>query len=241
MPKGEIEIHPYLQFGEAIPNATRLILGSFPVYYCTEPETPRKVEEKSKGVVPFFYGSRSSKLWKLYQAHVDPTLLLPIVREVAIASLSARGIAMSDTILSAERKEYSASDNDLRNQVWNTDGLRHLLNLGVIKVLCTSKGVLQSLGRRIICPEGNSFGEYLDVEALELQSQFLGNIGGDATTIVEPIAAVYRLNNGSLVAAICIPSPGSAQRSVQHFGYVHGTKADYASRYFERAFKWLQE
>jgi hypothetical protein len=146
MPIGEIETHPYLQFGEAIPNASRLILGSFPVYYCTEPETPRKAEEKSKGVVTFFYGSRSSKLWKLYQAHVDPALLLPISQEAAIASLSDRGIAMSDTIISAERNDYSASDIDLRNETWNTDGLRRLLNLGVIKVLCTLKGRSKTLG-----------------------------------------------------------------------------------------------
>ncbi len=188
-----------------------------------------------------FYGSRHSKLWKLYHAHVDPTLLLPINRDAAIASLSERGIAMSDTILSAERKERSASDNDLRNQVWNTNGLRRLLNLGVIKVLCTSKGVLQSLGRRIICTEGNPIGEHQQAEALALQAQFIASIDGDAATIIEPIAAVYKLHNGTTVAAICIPSPGSAQRSVQHFGYAHGSKAEYASRYFERAFNWLQE
>jgi hypothetical protein len=34
MPIGEIEIHPYLEMGQ-IPNSRKLILGSFPVYECT--------------------------------------------------------------------------------------------------------------------------------------------------------------------------------------------------------------
>jgi hypothetical protein len=212
------------------------------VYYCTAPETPKKANKRTeKGIAQFFYGSHRSKFWKLYQAHVDDTLILPINQECAIASLSERGIAMSDTIVSAERKEHSASDNDLHNQVWNTEGLRRLLNLGVIKVLCTSKGVLQSLGRRVICTEGNPIGEHQLAEALALQYQFISSIDGDAATIIEPIEAVCKLYNGATVAAICIPSPGSAQRSVQYFGYVNGSKKVFADRYFARAFKWLVE
>jgi hypothetical protein len=92
-----------------------------------------------------------------------------------------------------------------------------------------------------MCTEDNPIGRYSNVEASELQAKFFSNIGGEASTITEPIAAVYRLNNGSEVAAICTHSTGSAQRSIQHFGYVHGSKKDYTSRYFEIAFKWLQE
>lgn len=242
MPTGEVETHPYLQFGEAIPSAQRLILGSFPVYYCTDADTPEKAQKRAgKGIAQFFYGSHRSKFWKLYQTYVDPAIALPISREAAVASLSEREITISDTIVSAERKEHSASDKDLSNHEWNTAGLTRLFNNGIVKVLCTSKGVLRDLGKRIIYAEGNAIGEYSSMETLALQSQFISSIGGDVVIITEPIAAVYKLYNGSTVAALSIPSPGSAQRSIQHFGYVHGSKADYANQYFQQAFKWLLE
>ena len=45
MPIGEIETHPYLQQGH-INGATKLILGSFPVYECTDQDSQLKRQNR---------------------------------------------------------------------------------------------------------------------------------------------------------------------------------------------------
>jgi hypothetical protein len=242
MPIGEIETHPYLHIGETVRGATRLILGSFPVYYCTNEDTPfKELYRADNDTSRFFYGSHRSKFWRLYQSYVDPAITLPIDVHDVLASLSANRIAVSDTIISAERVEYSASDRDLTIHEWNTNGLAAVFARGVGKVLCTSKGVLRDLSNKIICADGAGIGEYSLSESLHLQSDFVEQIGGNAAAVVEPIARVYAMNDGHTVSAICIPSPGSSQRSVQHFGHMQGSKAEYAERYFQQAFDWLLE
>jgi hypothetical protein len=68
MPIGEVETHPYLLQG-AISNVNKLILGSFPVYECTDPDNDRKVyKRQEEGTVRFFYGSIDSDFWRLYKS-----------------------------------------------------------------------------------------------------------------------------------------------------------------------------
>jgi hypothetical protein len=67
MPIGEIETHPYLHQGQ-INRATKLILGSFPVYECTNQDNLIKQENRhDEGTVRFFYGSIDSKFWQFYR------------------------------------------------------------------------------------------------------------------------------------------------------------------------------
>lgn len=54
MPLREIEKHPYLQQGQIL-GATKLILGSFPVYECTDEDCQFKQQKRlNEGTVPFF-------------------------------------------------------------------------------------------------------------------------------------------------------------------------------------------
>jgi hypothetical protein len=63
MPINEIEYHPYLQIGEAIP-ASRMIVGTFPVYSLTNLRTPRKnYLQHQRGDISFFYGSQANCFW----------------------------------------------------------------------------------------------------------------------------------------------------------------------------------
>jgi hypothetical protein len=65
------EIHPYLNEGN-IKGSTKLILGSFPVYACTEPDNAEKLAiRNTEGTVRFFYGSCKSRFWGLYHQFVD--------------------------------------------------------------------------------------------------------------------------------------------------------------------------
>ncbi|WP_175635096.1 uracil-DNA glycosylase family protein [Pedobacter ghigonis] len=103
MPQNEIETHPYLQDG-LIPNATKLILGSFPVYECTDDDNPLKKDMRlKKGSQRFFYGSSKNKFWEKYSNSLDSTILRPWDRDKILISLKKHQIAISDTIISCDR------------------------------------------------------------------------------------------------------------------------------------------
>jgi hypothetical protein len=56
MPLEEFETHPYLTQGQ-LKGATKLILGSFPVYECINPDKQIKQQTRNKeGTIRFFMG-----------------------------------------------------------------------------------------------------------------------------------------------------------------------------------------
>jgi G:T/U-mismatch repair DNA glycosylase len=238
MPIGEREIHPYLQDGE-IAGSTKLILGSFPVYECVN---YNKVKDDSnsrtQSVLPFFYGSENSKFWELYRSNVDGSITPIPKKDLILASLKQHKIAISDTILSCERHEYSSSDNDLINRTYNVQGVQALIQKGVKKVLCTSKGVLKDLEKQILCAGKNSIGHVDDAASAVFQQDFLNQLGGNNKQVTGPIAKVFIINNKP-VKALAIPSPGSPQRQLASFGFVGTDWRTYANHYFSSAFTWL--
>ena len=156
MPIGEIETHPYLQQGH-INGATKLILGSFPVYECTDQDSKLKRQNRqNEGTIRFFYCSNRNSLWTKYGEYIDNSIVEPWDSGLIIESLIENQIAVSDTIKSCERyiykkdkktKEkklypYSSEDSALKNKTWNREIITTLINNGVTKILCTSKSVL---------------------------------------------------------------------------------------------------
>jgi hypothetical protein len=240
MPLSEIETHPYLQQGE-INNATKLILGSFPVYECTDQDNEKKQQDRQKkGSIRFFYGSSSSTFWNLYSTYIDDTIVLPPVPDVILQSLTDRQIAISDIISSCVRHDYSSEDSKLIQRVYNRDGIQKLIKKGVHKILCTSKGVLSILEKQVICIDSNPLGKLDNNLSAKLQSDFLTQIGGNNNQINNPVAKVYLVNNIQ-VKVVAIPSPGSPQRQLTQFGFNDLDWSDYANRYFKNAFTWLIE
>ncbi|WP_299989283.1 hypothetical protein [uncultured Pontibacter sp.] len=238
MPIGEVETHPYLLDG-AIHGATKMILGSFPVYECTNPDNQIKLgNREAEGTVRFFYGSVDSRLWGKYIAYVDNNLDLPPNPQLILESLSHFGVAISDTITQSERRDFSSSDSDLRGRQWNRRMILDLITSGVTKVLCTSKGVLSDLERKIICPA--NFGQVDMAQSLGFQHNFIQGIGGSDTLLqVSPVARVFTIGEAT-VQALAIPSPGSPQRKIKNFGYHGGIDVlAYAESYFQSAFDWL--
>jgi hypothetical protein len=235
MPIGELEFHPYLAIG-AIPNASKLILGSFPVYECTDPDNEIKAQLRAdEGTIRFFYGSARSSFWSLYSEHVDNQVVLPPDPIAILQSLAARRIAITDTIISSERLEYESSDTSLRSQELNVHGIRDLIEHGVTRILCTSKGVLKCLRDRIV---SDPFGHIEVNSTLQFQSEFLNDINGAIGNLITPIAGAFVLANGQQVRALSIPSPGSPFRKLNDFGLA-GNAAAYLHNYYERAFRWL--
>lgn len=237
MPIGEIETHPYIQQGQ-LEGATKLILGSFPIYDCTAPDNPKKIENRRNGSVPFFYGSIKSRMWSLYHEFIDNDIIVPPNPEQILESLAIRNIALSDTILECQRHEFSSEDTKLISRVYNRQGLRFLIQNGVRKIICTSKGVLKDLENQIILHGNNNFGQ-VDIDAsLNFQNNFITELGGNTNQITGPISRIFIIGNIH-VTALAIPSPGSPQRQLRSFGFAENNWEEYANSYFQNAFEWL--
>jgi hypothetical protein len=233
-----LENHPYLKEGN-IKGATRLILGSFPVFPCTDPDNSEKLNiRKTDGTVRFFYGSCKSRFWGLYHKHIDNDVIVPINRTTALKSLRKNKIAISDIIVSCRRKGVSALDTDLYNKEYNVEMIQQMIQNGVSKVLCTSKGVLLDLNKEII-----SSMEGLTLDAAltkQFADNFIADLNGRLPATSKGICFVYRLKKRKIYA-LAIPSPGSPQRQAHNFGCFTGDKKEYANRYFKKAFKWIKK
>lgn len=254
MPQGVLELHPYLKVGENCPNPRGLILGTFPVYECTNHSKTWSID-RSDGTKLFFYGSKDNDFWLLYKKCMAPTFSVPVQPGCALLSMYSRGIAISDLLKSSyrynkERKtgriknEYSSDDSALQGGEWNNDGVFTLFDKGVTKVLCTSKGVLDALTCSIICKAIRPGGKVLAVETSEFHRTFITNLGGTLVGRrgeILPIAKVYRINGGPIITALALPSPGSPQRQLAEFGWYDGDWAQYSNNYFQQAFDWLTE
>ena len=232
------EFHPFLNEGN-IKGATKLILGSFPVYACTDPDNMKKLKMRNNdGTVRFFYGSCKSKFWGLFNQHIDSNVTVPIRKTLALKSLRQKKIAISDTIVSCLRKGISASDKDLKEKDYNKKMLRNMIQNGVSKILCTSKGVLLDLDSKIL---RSMEGITLDLALTkQFADNFIGDLNGKLQESSKGICFVYRLKK-RIIYALAIPSPGSPQRQAHHFGCISKDKHEYANSYFEKAFKWLKK
>ena len=115
--------------------------------------------------------------------------------------------------------------------------IQQLIRGGVSKVLCTSKGVLGDLDKKILSSiEGLSFDSLL---TKEFSCEFLRDLGGELPMSKNVICCVYRLNK-RVIYFLAIPSPGSPQRQAHNFGCISKDKLGYSNKYFAKAFKWLK-
>lgn len=231
------ETHPFLELGK-VPNATKLILGSFPVYSITLPESEDKQRiRKSDGTVQFFYGSCHSSFWGLYHMYIDNGLQIPIKPDLAIQSLENNNISISDLISECKRNGKSASDKDLTKCVYNIEMLNEYLESGVTKILCTSKGVMEMFHVHIVKKSKTII--YQESESKKWQSQFISDLNGDESQIKKLICKQYTFKGKSL-RLMSIPSPGSPQRQLKQYGFKGDDWRTYADKYFEFSFKWLK-
>ena len=231
------ETHPFLEFGK-VPNATKLILGSFPVYSITLPDSEDKQRiRKSDGTVQFFYGSCHSSFWGLYHLYIDNGLQIPIKPELAVQSLENNNISISDLISECKRNGKSALDKDLTKCVYNIEMLNEYLESGVTKILCTSKGVMEMFHVHIVKKSKTII--YQESESKKWQSQFISDINGDESQIKKLICKQYTFK-GKSIRLISIPSPGSPQRQLKQYGFKGDDWRTYADKYFEFSFKLLK-
>ncbi len=237
MPINEIESHPYLHTCEAIA-ASRMIVGTFPIYSLTNPRTPRKEQlQQERNDISFFYGSRSNYFWSWYKKYIDALVDVQNPQSI-IDSLRMKKISISDVVKSCSRVDESFEDNKLRNKIWN-DSLATVIEQSVDKVICTSKSASGAMGwlvEKILIPSGFTVNQN---ESAQLHLHILNTIA-QSNKQVKPVAKVLTKDKRT-VKIIALPSPGSPQRRLSNFGYVkdvHST-TDYLNQYLLETFNWF--
>ena len=116
--------------------------------------------------------------------------------------------------------------------------IQEMIKSGVTKILCTSKGVLADLNKKMLLPlPGIKFDEQL---TNQFELKILRDLNGSSKRLKNPFCMVY-IYKGKKIYAIAIPSPGSPQRQVHNFGCTSDKKLEYANKYFKIAFNWLKK
>jgi hypoxanthine-DNA glycosylase len=116
-----MEKHP---FGSFVPKKARyLLLGSF----------------TGKQTYDWFYGTKRNQFWLIIEKVYDVKLNNKLEKQVLFTKLN---LAITDIILSCERKENSNLDNNLVNIAFNTQAIKKILRENKIKkIFFTSRFV----------------------------------------------------------------------------------------------------
>lgn len=237
MPVNELEQHPFIHYGEAIP-ARRMVIGTFPIYSLTNPRTPRKNQlQQQRGDISFFYGSQANTFWKWYQQFVDPAANINSAPTI-LASLRVKEIAISDVIAQCSRIDESFEDNKLRSKDWNLP-LGDVVYRSIDKIICTSKandGALGWLKHKVLKQSGFTVDQ---AQSIHLHHSIMNSIPGSNAQVI-PIASVLTRGQKS-VSIVALPSPGSPERRLVDFGYVDGvhTTSTYLQSYLSQTFSWF--
>jgi hypoxanthine-DNA glycosylase len=143
-----IEIHPFKPFVPV--NSETLILGSFPGKESTQ--NPKNED--------WFYYAKRNQFWKIIEI-VFNKQLNTVEEKQKLFTL--HHIAITDILLSCERKENKNSDSNLINKTYNNGAIESILKENPIsRILFTSKGVYHEFS--------SHFEEPLNVELITLPS-----------------------------------------------------------------------
>jgi hypoxanthine-DNA glycosylase len=127
------ETHP---FGNFVPsNAQYLILGSF---------TGKRTEEDISNGYDWFYGTKRNLFWPILQEVYGKSLQTKENKQKLFSNL---GIAITDIILSCERKSNSNLDMNLINIILNSE-VSNILNNNKIKKIFFSSRFVEKLFRK---------------------------------------------------------------------------------------------
>jgi len=123
------EQHPFKPFAPV--NSETLILGSFP-----GKESTQKLRDRD-----WFYCANRNQFWKIMELVYNKNLSSLDAKQQL---LQENKVAITDIILSCERRGNNNKDTNLINKKYNRDAIYSILDSNPIKkILFTSKGVHQ--------------------------------------------------------------------------------------------------
>lgn len=226
----------------------KIILGSFPTWSLTKSDPidenieALKTRARAKnGDLDFYYGSAKNVFWSWYSAfcdpHVQPTDLIAIKE-----SLKRNSIGITNIIARASRKGTSSFDYDLFDREYNHRFLKHPFSSFRMKILCTSKAVLNEMLLR------KEFFEYytsLEVQTQlshELSERIYTHIDINPDGISQPTCQVLTNSRTQRIECVAIPSPGSPFRGLQYFGKPKEMSSKrFLGLYLRNVFDWFSK
>jgi len=232
-----MEFHPRIDIRNPQLAAPRIILGSFPTYpYTLKSEDDTAAKEQQD--LSFFYGSERNRFWHWYRDFVDAESEKSSVESLR-RSLLQHNIGITDAIYSCIRKGHSASDNHLTQRIYNHTFFRKPPAGETVKVLCTSKGVMNDM-----LLTDRFFRLHPDLRinlaaSKKREAEILAALKGEL--LHKPVFRIIDVKNGGQIECAALPSPGSPFRSLKTFGFKTGNAGDYLNGYLELVFKWFLE
>lgn len=239
-----MEFHPRLQIGNLKVNQLKVILGSFPVWSLTHDETNGNYnktthgENTKIGEFPYFYGSSINRFWHWYQKHIDCSIMLLDLVSIK-DSLEKNKIGITDVILSCTRNGKSSLDKDLSQRTYNHDFLLYPRPGEILKILCTSKGVLNEM---LLCKKFFQLHQqitYDPIGSMSFQTSFIQEIDGNYNILKKPVFVQLNVEQGGIIQCLATPSPGSPFRRLTDFGIKTQDLNNYLESYLINAFKWF--
>jgi hypothetical protein len=147
MPINELESHPYLfdqvnafKDKDQLAKYCKLIVGTFPIYAITNSNPPvgsLGVQIRATWFIhaflQYFYGSRGSHFWELFATAFNEPV--PNTKQGAIELLNKYKFLITDVFVKTYRIDYSSSDDDLVNSVYNQSIIDLIQNSDNLKII----------------------------------------------------------------------------------------------------------
>jgi hypothetical protein len=248
MPERRIimEYHPRVSLSDQPLLQTKIILGSFPTWSLARSkdvmDNQRRTDQKEMcGELDFFYGSSSNHFWSWYRKFFDQSIKVDDIKSIK-SSLEEHEVGITDMILSCQRKGTSALDKHLTQRIYNYSFLGTEKNKGVVKILCTSKAVMNQmlLTRQFLAKHPSATIDH--DESNHMEKQIINTIGGQHR-LNQPIFRVLKfVDQVDRVECLALPSPGSPFRKLAEFGLPEKHNgSDYLEKYLAVGFDWFKK
>jgi len=234
-----MEYHPRISLLSPSIREPRIILGSFPTWALSSIDSEKQRVLFSKGDFPYFYGSSINQFWNWYSRYVDSNLITKDINSI-VESLERNSIGITDMILSCNRRGRSSLDKHLTNRKYNHDFFTYPKQGEVLKILCTSKGVMNEmlLTKNFLKKHPRI---KVDNEASDiLQNHFLREINCNTESIRNPIYRLLEVEAGGIIECMATPSPGSPYRRLIDFGGLDVEPEAFLANYLKLVFDWFR-
>lgn len=240
-----MEIHPRIKKDSDIITYKKIILGSFPIWSLSEDAESYNINIEKKNVkslngdFDFFFGSSRNLFWKWYKKNVDTEINVSEKHDIQ-KSLEREKIGITDIIYSCKRKGKSALDKHLTQRVYNRHFFVYPKTGETLKILCTSKGVMNEMLLTKTFFIEHDLIEEITFDTSQKLAFLLKEMDSSDEFIRTPIFRSLKVKSGGNIECLAIPSPGSPYRRLIDFGLKPtNCTQDFLEKYLTMAFKWF--
>ena len=238
-----MEYHPRIYKSDSVLKQSKIILGSFPTWSLSQSKSlainrEKEVTRLKNGDISYFYGSSNNQFWHWYEKYLDANIKYLDIKSIE-SSLEQNNIGITDVIYKCKRNGKSALDKHLTKRLYNHNFFVYPKQGEKLKILCTSKGVLNEMLLNNMFFKTHQILRYEDQKSKDFQKQILNEVNGEFNLIKKPFLKVISTNSGGIIECISIPSPGSPYRRLKDFGFDSKDSKEFLGHYLKVVFDWF--